>query len=172
MLPEVYRALVEDAAHRMQVPLDYPAAAGIVTLAGAVNRRCLMYPKQHDTSFVLAGNLWGITVGPPGRKKSPAADVMIAPLKRIDIGLRDNYERALENHKLEDERAQIRLTAWKEQIKRLDRDQYKDKPGGRVPSDEPPRPKMPEGPTCQKLITNDITVEKLQIRLAENPAGI
>jgi hypothetical protein len=50
LLPTALRPLVVDVAERMQVPLDFPAAALMLCLAGAVNRRALVQPKDADPS--------------------------------------------------------------------------------------------------------------------------
>ena len=39
MLPEAFRPWLCDVAERMNVPLDYPAAAAIVALSAVVGRR-------------------------------------------------------------------------------------------------------------------------------------
>src|SRR6202521_3504585 len=48
LLPETLRPWVLDLAERLQVPLDYPAAAVTVMLAGAIGRRALIRPQRHD----------------------------------------------------------------------------------------------------------------------------
>ena len=47
-LPRGIRDLVHDVAYRMSVPTDLPAIVGVVALAGVVNRRAHVYPRQHD----------------------------------------------------------------------------------------------------------------------------
>ena len=64
-LPTALRPLVVDAAERMQVPIDFPAAAAMLCLAGAVNRRALVQPKDADPSWIVVANLWGAAIGPP-----------------------------------------------------------------------------------------------------------
>jgi putative DNA primase/helicase len=48
LLPETLRPWVLDLAERLQVPADYPAAALIVMLAGALGRRASIRPQRHD----------------------------------------------------------------------------------------------------------------------------
>src|SRR5262245_41644789 len=92
MLPAAFRAGVEDIADRMQVPLDFPAAASIVSLAGCVNRRARMQPKNIDSTWVVVPNLWGGIVAPPGFLKSPVLAATTAPLYEIEGVWRAEYE--------------------------------------------------------------------------------
>src|SRR5437879_13428024 len=48
LLPETLRPWVLDVAERLQVPTDYPAAALIVMLAGALGRRAFIRRQRHD----------------------------------------------------------------------------------------------------------------------------
>ena len=63
LLPPSLRGLVEDISERMQAPPDYAAAATIVALAGCVNRRAVIIPKQEDKSWHVVPNLWGGNCG-------------------------------------------------------------------------------------------------------------
>jgi hypothetical protein len=61
LLPESLRPWVLDLAERLQVPADYPAAALIVMLAGALGRRAFIHPQRHDNWSVIP-NLWGAII--------------------------------------------------------------------------------------------------------------
>jgi hypothetical protein len=60
-LPLALRELVGDIADRMQVPIDYPAAASIVALAGCVNRRAVIRRR---------GRLILAALGCPGARRA------------------------------------------------------------------------------------------------------
>ncbi|MGA7558534.1 MAG: hypothetical protein WCF61_12015 [Terriglobales bacterium] len=51
LMPSALRPLVEDAAERMQVPIDFPAVVSVLCLAGVTNRRAAIQPKATDTSY-------------------------------------------------------------------------------------------------------------------------
>src|SRR4051794_22899938 len=70
LLPSTLRAMVEDIADRMQVPIDLPAVSAITTLSGVCGRRALVQPKEFDPWKVVP-NLWGAIVAGPGMMKSP-----------------------------------------------------------------------------------------------------
>jgi hypothetical protein len=60
IFPEALGAFAYDVAELMQAPIDCVAAAVIVTLAGAVNRRARIQPKALDTSWSVVPNLYGV----------------------------------------------------------------------------------------------------------------
>ena len=55
LLPDSLRPLVTDVTERMQVPMDYPAVVMVLCLAGVVNRRAMIQPKElvHRTDSSL-----------------------------------------------------------------------------------------------------------------------
>ena len=113
MLPNVFRDLVEDVSYRLQSPPDFAAAAAVVTLAGAVNRRAIMQPKQYDKSFLVPANLWGAIVGPPGRKKSPISDMVIQPLQTIEEDWREEHIELMKQHKRALELHELNIAVWR-----------------------------------------------------------
>jgi putative DNA primase/helicase len=147
----------------MQVPTDFPAAATVVCLAGAVNRRAMIHPKARDTGFKVVPNLWGGIVGRPGFKKSPVIEAATQPLKAIQTAWFNEHEAAEAEYEREYEMHTLKMNAWKQQttaaLKR-----------GRP---EPERPgDLQEQPKCHRLIAGDATFEALHRAMSENPAGI
>jgi hypothetical protein len=163
LLPESLRALVEDVSERMQVPLDLPAATVVLCLAGAVNRRSLIQPKAHDTSWTEVLNLWGGIVAPPGYLKSPVLYATAAPLNRIESLWRREHATAQEDFATEQAIHSLRHQAWKESFKAA------------IKANKP-EPIQPDNtlrePILRRLITNDFTLEKLHETMSQNPAGI
>ncbi len=163
LLPESMRALVGDTAERMQVPLDYPAVVAVLCLAGVTNRRATIQPKAADTSWVEVPNLWGGIVAPPGLMKSPVITAITRPLNQIEAEWRAEYDSALSGYEHEQEEAELRRAAW--------RDQYK-----AAQKSGKPMPTRPDDslsiPTPRRLITQDATAEKLHEILRDNPAGV
>jgi hypothetical protein len=94
LLPASFRGWVVDVAERMQVPIDLPAIASVLCLAGAVNRRARIQPKASDTSWLVVPNLWGALIAPPGYLKTPVISNCIAPLERIEKEWRKQDEDA------------------------------------------------------------------------------
>jgi putative DNA primase/helicase len=163
LLPESLRPLVEDTAERMQVPLDYPAVAAVLCLAGATNRRATIQPKAADTSWIVTPNLWGGIIAPPGLMKSPVISAVTQPLTRIEALWRAQYESAMSDYGQQQEEAELKQSAWREQYKSAQK-------SGRA---APVRPDDSIAlPKCRRLITQDATFESLHQIMSENPAGV
>jgi hypothetical protein len=163
LLPDALRPLVQDAAERMQVPLDFPAVVAVLSLAGATNRRATIQPKAADTSWVVIPNLWGGIVAPPGLMKSPVITAMTIPLARIEAQWRAEYDSAVGNYEQQQEEAELKRAAWRELYKAA---QKAGKPSPVRPDDS-----LTE-PVARRLITQDATAEKLHEMLSDNPAGL
>lgn len=141
LLPGALRDRVMDVAERMSCPAEMPAITILGALSAVIGRRFAIYPKQHDDWFVIP-NLWGMVIGRPGSKKSPACREALAPLQVLEEQAMDEYE---EQH-LEYNRKLAKTS---------------------VSRDEPPEP-----PLCKRYIVNDTTVEKLVEILQGNPCGV
>jgi putative DNA primase/helicase len=163
LLPDSLRPLVEDTAERMQVPVDFPAAATVACLAGAVNRRAVIQPKANDTGWVVVPNLWGGIVAKPGLMKSPVIQAITQPLNEIQKEWRLEHEETLREYAHAKEECELGQQAWREQYKTALK-QGKAAPAR--PGDEP------QEPTLRRLIVNDATFESLHKTMSENPAGI
>jgi hypothetical protein len=162
LLPEALRPLVTDVTERLQVPMDYPAVAILLSLAGAVSRRAVIQPKEHDSGWVVVPNLWGGIVAPPGYMKSAVIQAATRPLNQIQTEWRREYDEAQVAYDRGKEEHELRRAAWKEQFKAASK-------GGR------PAPGRPEGepkmPTLRRIVINDATVEKLHETMSEKPGG-
>ncbi len=162
LLPGPFRAVALDIAELMQVPLDLPAVALMVTLAGVTNRRATIQPKRLDDWTVVV-NVWGALVAPPGFKKSPTLDAATAPLSAIEGEWRREQGDAERAFALGKEEEELRLSAWKETAKAA----------AKKGNDLPRRPDdSPGAPPARRLLVNDATAEKLHEIMAANPAGV
>ena len=153
LLPASLRHWVEDLSARMQVPADYPAAAQVCTLAGAVNGRATIQPLANDPSWEVVPNLWGAIIGPPGVMKSPVIESAIRPLEKMQSRFFEEHEAKLCESRRLAEKYEVKHDAWKHKAKQS---WMKTR---RLPTALLPEP--PESPECRRLIVNDATVEKL-----------
>jgi putative DNA primase/helicase len=151
MLPETLRPWVMDLADRLQVPADYPAAALIVMLAGAVGRRASIRPQRHD-NWTVVPNLWGAIIGRSGVMKSPVLHAVMGPLQRrqslamtVYASERDVYQRQLQQYAQKRSR-RCTTTTWDAET--------------------------PTSPVCTRYLINEATIEKVHMILQENPQGI
>jgi hypothetical protein len=163
LLPDSFRRLVADVAERMQVPMDYPAVAMVLCLAGAVNRRATIQPKARDNGWVVVPNLWGGIIAPPGFMKSPVIQAACHPLIQIQADWRLEHESNLAEYSRAIEEWELKKSAWKEVSKaKLKKGQ----------SGLDPPPEAPREPILRRLIVNDATFEAMHQTMNENPAGI
>jgi putative DNA primase/helicase len=163
LLPDSFRALVEDVAMRMQVPMDFPAVVTMLGLAGVVNRRATIQPKAQDSSWIVVPNLWGGIVGESGVLKSPVIQAAARPLNQIQNKWHFEHKEAKKDYGRMKEEYELRLAVWKEQFK------LASKKGHAVPD----RPEdEPEEPKWRRFIVNDSTFEALHENMSKNPAGI
>lgn len=163
LLPTALRPMVLDVAERLQVPVDYPAAVAVATLAGLTNRRALIQPKRHDTGWAVVPNLWGAIIGPPGVMKSPVVSAVTAPVRAMESEWRKENDAALVEYKAATERADLEVAAWKENYKRAVKSgkDAPERPGGTAAA-----------PVPRQLVTADANFEALHKLMSENPAGI
>ncbi len=163
LLPVSLRPMVKDIAERMQVPIDLPAIAMVLCLAGAVSRRAVIQPKALDSGWVIVPNLWGGIIALPGFLKSPVIQNATRPLNEVQAEWRREHEDALKDYALAKETQELKHTAWKQHFKE---NLKKGAPA-------PPRPGgEPEEPILRRLIVNDATFEATHKTMSENPAGI
>ena len=163
LLPDSFRSMVRDVSERMQVPMDFPAVATVVSLAGAVNRRATIQPKAEDTGWVVVPNLWGGIVAAPGFLKSPVLEAATRPLKRMQAEWQQEHEELLKQYELAKEECELRRTAWKEEYKKH----------AKKGTAAPDRPQSElEEPKLRRLIVNDATFEAMHETMRDNPAGI
>lgn len=163
LLPEALRALAEDVADRMQVPLDFPAVISVATLAGLCGRRASIQPKKHDSSWIVVPNLWGGLVASPGTMKSPVITCITKAARNLECEYRTSHIETMREHEEAKERARLDHAVWQEEYKRNAKRNL-------------PVPKKPEtplsAPVQPRFIAVDATFESLHSMLSENPAGI
>lgn len=163
LLPGPLRKMAEGLARSMDCPVELPAVALMCTLAGSINRRVLITPKQFGEWEVIP-NLWGLMVAPPGFKKSPVLSACTKPLSRLEEEQRQRRAEENEAAAAALEEFEIRQQAWMDQAKAAA------KKGQDMPDGKPQRPTgSPEG---ARLIVNDATAEKLHDLLSTHPAGL
>jgi putative DNA primase/helicase len=164
LLPLALRAWVMDIAHRMQCPPDFPAVAALVAVSSLIGARAVVQPKARD-DWQVVPNLWGMTVGRPGVKKSPALGEALRPLNRLQANELEAFQFAHEAWALDCRVAEMQGDEREKKAKGI---VGKDPAGARAmlePVDTPAEP------TARRYIVNDATVEKLGELLQQNPWG-
>jgi uncharacterized protein DUF3987 len=162
LLPETLRPWVLDVAERLQVPADYPAAALIVMLAGALGRRALIRPLRHD-NWMVVPNLWGAIIGRSGVMKSPVLHAVMGPLRRRQALAMAVYESEREAYQRQLQQYPARKRSRSPAIAATAHD-YQECVAWDA---ETPTP-----PVCTRYLVNEATIEKVHVILKENPQGV
>lgn len=164
LLPASLRAHVIDIAHRMQCPPDFPAIAVIVAISSLIGPRAVVQPKVLD-EWQVTPNLWGVIVGRPGVKKSPALGEALKPLLRLQAKEFDSVKFAHEAWKIDVKVANMLGESNEKKAKGLaDKDPFAAR-ALLAPIETPTEP------TARRYIVNDATVEKLGEILQQNTWG-
>jgi putative DNA primase/helicase len=180
LLPEVFAAVVADAADRMQCPPDFVAVPMLVAWSSVIGRQCGIRPKRKD-NWLVVPNLWGAVVGMPGEMKSPGMMEGLAPLNRLIAETRAQWDRDAAIREAQD----IELAGRR---KKLTGDLEKVGAGATVPKsatkgDNYTPEEIREAwaafkerekamPTERLFLTNDPTIEKIAVMLETNPIGM
>lgn len=172
LLPEDFRAWVEDIGTRMQIPLDYIAITAMIGAGTLIGRKIVVRPKQRD-NWTEVPNLWGIAVGPSGVMKSPAMKAALSPLRMIGVRAGEEFAKKDEEYK----RAYKKYEIEKKVLETAATRGSKGKQGNFDGIDgkalnELLALKEPDRPVMRRYIVSDSTVEKLGELLLENPVGI
>lgn len=94
LIPEPYRAWIDDVSHRMQTPRDFAAISAIVMTGSVIGAGCGIYPKRHDYGFSVIPNLWGACIGRPSVVlKSPSMKEPMQLLERLQAEYGEQHEK-------------------------------------------------------------------------------
>jgi len=164
LLPLALRGWVMDISHRMQCPADFPAVAALVALSSLIGARAVVQPKSRD-DWQVVPNLWGMTIGRPGVKKSPALNEALKPVNRLQANAFDLF--------------QVAHAAWEIECKvTAMQDEANEKKAKKLAASNPILARQllipslqPEEPTARRYVVNDATVEKLGELMQKNLWG-
>jgi DNA polymerase I-like protein with 3'-5' exonuclease and polymerase domains len=149
-LPEPVRSFVAQGAAALGCDVAYlalPALAAVASLIG--NTRSIRLKRDWYEPCVV----WSGIVGDSGTLKSPALKMVVGPLYKIQRERIDQFRADKEEY-------QKAKAAYDEGARQAKRD--------KKTLDEDP----PEEPTLVRLITGDVTIEKLAELLEDNPRGL
>jgi putative DNA primase/helicase len=167
-LPGTLRPWLKDISERMNCPPDFAAIGAICAASAICGRKVAIRPKAADDWGVIP-NLWGMIVGRPSVMKTPALKAAMAPLEKLSAEALEKY-REEENAFAVDEAmmkqrqkvAEVKIKAYLEEGREADA-RYETECLQRSESDKP---------VLHRYKTSDITVEKLEVLLEENPNGL
>lgn len=152
-LPGVLGEFVAAAAAALICDPSYVALALLVALAAAIGNGARIVLKG---SWSEPAVLWGAIVGDSETQKSPAFDVALHSLMKIQEAAFAAYHEALKKY-------QVRLRKYEADMAEWKKNGHK---AGHAP------PTVPHEPSVARYICSDITIEALVALLNENPRGL
>ncbi len=164
MIPEPFKAWIMDIAERMQCPVDFVAAAAVVSAGSLIGTECCIYPKARDDWYELP-NLWGAVIGRPSLLKSPAIAESTKPLKRLAADATREYKDAFTEYEQQKVIHKARRDVLDGQIKKALKE-------GKDPMSMFSSVDKITPPVEKRYLTQDGTVEKIGELLIDNPRGL
>ena len=144
------------------------ATSAMVVVGSLLGDKVVIKPKQND-DWTVVPNLWGMVVGRPSAKKTPALKEACGAIRAFDDESKECFEQAMiehsasfEFHKVELKEAGRKSSSF---LKNGDRGEALD--AIRAVMDSTPEP-----PTRRRRLANDTTIEKLGELLNQNPHGL
>ncbi|MBS0628447.1 MAG: DUF3987 domain-containing protein, partial [Verrucomicrobia bacterium] len=170
VLPEALRYHAEDAADRMQCPIDFIAVAQIVVFSSLIGAGCCIRPKQLDTWTVIP-NEWGGIVSPPSGMKTAALNEGLSPLGELEKIADENYKKEEKKNKANRIEVRLRKLLIEANIKEA------------IKNENTPAIELYKTALCaleeessgvpwKRYKTNDGTIEKITEILRDNPRGL
>ena len=154
-LPTSLQPWAKDVAERMSVPLDFVGVCALAVLAGVVNRRAFVYPKQQDKEWKEALAISGAVIAASGKLKTPTWKTFTNILLEIEYDWRAEFAKRKGVY-------DSQLKNWKEAEKSRKKDETF------VVITDPPKEPAP----CRRLMLNDSTPEMMHQIMTENPEGL
>ncbi len=144
-LPVTVRQFVREAAASVGCPVDYIGLSTLAALSAGIGDTRRVVIKKDWTEGAA---IFGMIVGGPASKKSPAMNLALRPVRERQMTLKTEYERQ------------------KEEYESALRDYEKTKKDG------PTEIRKPDKPTLGRTYADDTTVERLADILNENRRGV
>jgi hypothetical protein len=149
-LPEPLRGFAAAGAAALGCDPCYLALPALAVASGLVgNTRTIRLKRDWSEPSVL----WAAIVGDSGTLKSPALKLVVGPVYRLQKELIARFKQELKDY----QKAREEYDRRARQAKRKDK-----------PFDE----ERPEPPRLTRVITGDVTIEKLAELLEDNPRGL
>lgn len=169
LLPAPLRDWVQDLAERKDcAPVEYAAIGAMVALGSLLGNKVGIHPKARDDWMEVA-NFWGCAVGPVSWLKSPTLQDAIKPLAKMETESRKQHIEAMAEHEVD-----VRL-----QKVVMDGAESAAKAAAKKGNIEEAERLIREAsqadcpmPLRRRYLTNNATIEKLELLLQDNPSGI
>ncbi len=163
LLPDAFKAYVEDCSRRLSCPPEMVALPLMVAAGATLGRGLGIRPKARDkwTEFT---NLWGAVIAPPSSMKSPGLDAATKAITRIETARRESYLSLKSQYDDECFTHEATLKAARAAVEKAARN------GEDLSRYQLPTP--PPEPAERRIMIASATPEKLVAIHAQNPRGL
>lgn len=155
-LPPPLRDFVAAASEALVVDGSMVALPLLSACAVAVGTTRVLRLRAGELGWQVYAIVWAAIVAASGTKKSPAQEVALRPLRKLDDLAEKGFEEASQRHELAVTRYEAELGDWKKSGRKA----------GTMP------PEKPEPPPHRQYICSDVTIEGLALVLKDNPRGV
>lgn len=154
-LPKAAGDLVRAGADSLQVDPGMLAPLALAAMAAAIgNART----AELHASWREPAVLWAVVVAPSGSGKSPALELVTRPAERRDAAALREHKEAMKEHAAAMALHEKAMRVW-------------ERGSGKGNLAATP-PAAPDAPVCERMVTNDATLEALAAMLAASPRGL
>ena len=169
LLPSVLSVSAQEISKSKQAPIDFVAVGFMVALSSLVARHIAIRPMASD-NWTVVPNLWGLIVGRPSAKKTPALSAALKTLHRLEDAAAELHESELEEFAMQDQLHEHQVRANNSKIQGLLKkgDSISKSDASALIQEQ--QELKPSEPDCTRYIANDTTVEKLADLLKGNPS--
>lgn len=169
LLPSVLSVSAQEISKSKQAPIDFVAVGFLVALSSLVARHIAIRPMSAD-GWTVVPNLWGLIVGRPSAKKTPALTAALRPLDMLEDSAAEQHESDVEEYAMQEQLHAYQLKANNSKIQSLLKkgDSISKSDASALIQEQ--QELEPSSPDCTRYIANDSTVEKLADLLQANPS--
>ena len=167
MIPKPIRQWTVDNCMHTESSLNYGAVAAIISCSNLIGMRCQARPKRNG-DWTATPNLWGMVIGEPSKRKSPAVDQFLKPLKRLEAKSAETFNTKLQKYEEEKLEQSIAEKAKKKALEKA----YETGDEKLIASAKSMYVPSAEEPKLERFIMNDATTEKSGELMSSNPRTI
>lgn len=157
-LPPPLQEIVFKASDVKGSPPEVMALSMLVACAAATDDKFQIQPRSNEPGWRESARLWGVVVGDPSSKKTPAMKLAMSGLAATNTEMIGRYAKARAQY---DHDLKVYTLAEKKV-------QKAEANGDGAPE----RPEPPTPPRNERIITNDGTTEGITKLLADNERGL
>lgn len=154
-MPDPLRSFVRHGAQSLACDPALVALPALAVVGAAIGHSRRISLKRGTTGWSEPAVIWACPISESGTQKTPAFNLVIAPVLDIQRAALKAYQRELQEYAAALERFEKERSAWRR----------KKQAAG-------PPPKPPEKPVPQRFVVSDTTVEALAPIIEANPRGI